>query len=373
LRDGGHLAQIEWLTDAVLTNEGVAHLGVEGPGGEERLTVASLLELERHLLDVARDGRRFRAGLADRAAIEAALRARPSLSAEQEVLVRCITSSGNLVEVVIGKAGAGKTFALDGARAAWNGSGLSVQGAALSARAAAELESGTGIPSVTLARLLAGIEKSEVSLGARSVVVLDEAGMVGTRQLARLADATSEAGAKLLLIGDPYQLPEIEAGGALVGLVAAVGAAKLTENRRQREPWERNALDELRSGRVIAAVDAYTYAGRVHLAHAAEAARACLVSDWADSFVAGEHAEMYAPRRHDVEALNVSAREELRHRGLLGDDVIEAGERRFALGDEVMCLRNDRRPRCAQRDEGDRSPGRRGLGRRMYRHRRESP
>ena len=160
-----------------------------------------------------------------------------------------LTSSGAGVEVVVGKAGAGKTLALAAARMSWESSGYRVLGTALSARAARGLRDGAGIDSQTLASLLAGIESGRTKLGASDVVVLDEAGMVGTRALARLVESADDAGAKVVLVGDPRQLPEIEAGGALAGLIERVGAVELTENRRQQSSWERVALDALRMGR----------------------------------------------------------------------------------------------------------------------------
>ena len=167
--------------------------------------------------------------------------------------------------------------------------------------------------------------------------------MVGTRALASLLDATEAAGAKLVLVGDPRQLPEIEAGGALAALVERVGAIELTENRRQREPWERLALDALRLGRAEVALATYERAGRVHSAPSVAEARLELVERWAESFAAGHDAVMLAVGRAEVAALNEDARATLRRSGRLGADVLEADGSGFAVGDKVVCLRNDRR------------------------------
>ncbi len=72
--------------------------------------------------------------------------------------------------------------------------------------------------------------------------MVDEAAMVGTRKLLRLLDHAERAGAKVVLVGDPCQLPEIDAGGAFKGLAERLEPAMLAENRRQHEPWERAAL-----------------------------------------------------------------------------------------------------------------------------------
>jgi hypothetical protein len=118
---------------------------------------------------------------------------------------------------------------------------------------------------------------------------------------------------------------------------------ELKENRRQHEVWEREALAELRSGSVVAAVSAYEQAGRVTMAPNAEMARAALVDAWWQARQAGDHVMMYALRRSDVDDLNARARKRMDASRLLGADRLTVAGRQFAPGDQVMCLRNDRR------------------------------
>ena len=96
--------------------------------------------------------------MVDESDLHAALDARPSLAAEQVRLVAQLTTSGHGVEVVAAAAGTGKTFSLDAARDAWARSGHQVVGCALAARAAAELQAGSGIPSTTIARLVGDLD-----------------------------------------------------------------------------------------------------------------------------------------------------------------------------------------------------------------------
>ncbi len=138
------------------------------------------------------------------------------------------------MEVVRAPAGTGKTFALDAAREAWQASGVPVLGCALSAKAAGELRDQAAIDTTTIARLTYALDHG-VRLAQGSVLVVDEAGMVGTRDLARLLDAAEQAQAKLVLVGDDRQLPEIQAGGLFSALADRLGAIELTEVRRQRE------------------------------------------------------------------------------------------------------------------------------------------
>jgi len=234
------------------------------------------------------------------------------------------------------------------ARAAWQAGGHPVIGAALAARAAAELQSGAGIPSTTIDRLLIDLERPGPlsGLDPGSVVVIDESGMVGTRKLARLLDAAERDRAKIVLVGDPRQLPEIDAGGAFAALAHQPWIIELVDNRRQAEASERQALAELRSGSVQRAVAAYSEAGRVNLAASADAARDALVGDWWAARQTGGSAAMYALRRSDVDDLNRRARKHMRTAGLLGADSIQVAGRELATGDEIICLCKRSSPRC---------------------------
>ena len=84
--------------------------------------------------------------------------------------------------------------------------------------------------------------------------------MLGSRKLARLLDHAQHAEAKVVLVGDDRQLAAIDAGGGFRALRLRLGASELTENRRQHQAWEREALELVRSGLVEEAVAAY----RVH-------------------------------------------------------------------------------------------------------------
>ena len=314
---------------------------------EPRYSTPELLALERRLVDRAVAGSNARVAVVDSTDVEAALQRRPSVSDEQAAMVRRLTSSGAGVDVVVGKAGAGKTFALDAAREAWQSAGARVVGAALAARAAAELNAGAGIDSYTIDALLADLDRgpSGTGLAQGSVVVVDEAAMVGTRKLARLLDHADRAGAKVVLVGDHRQLPEIDAGGVFRGLLHRLDPIHLDENRRQRQPWERAALDELRTGAPSAAIAAYADAGALTVGATADEVREALVTDWWDAYA--EHVRdagvMIAARVSDVEDLNDRARRYLIAAGRLTGPGLHAAEREYRQGDRVVTLHNDRR------------------------------
>src|SRR4051812_47575862 len=120
-------------------------------------------------------------------------------------MVERLTRDDRFVQVVVGKAGTGKTFALDAARDAWERSGFVVLGVSVARRAARELEEGAGIRSTSLHALLSETRVRAFAPGC--VVVIDEAAMVPTRDLHTLAERVHGARGKLVLVGDFRQLP----------------------------------------------------------------------------------------------------------------------------------------------------------------------
>lgn len=309
-----------------------------------RWTTADLLATERHLLELVARDHATTAGVVNTVTLEQVLTRHPELSGEQRRMVENVTRSGNTIDLVEGAAGAGKTMALRAAAQAWDESRQVVVGAALSARAARQLQDGSGIQSATLDRLLNDLDRPDTSgLTGRHVVVVDEAAMVGTRKLTRLLDHADAAGAKVVLVGDPHQLPEIEAGGAFAALAQRLDPSHLVDNRRQVEGWERAMLADLRSGDTSGIVGSLEEHDRLHVGATPDDARTELVHDWLAARTQGSNALMLAPRQSEVDQLNDEARAMLQRDGLLGPDAVEWFGRRFAVGDEVVALRNDYR------------------------------
>ncbi len=344
-RDGAGVDQIEALADRVLASNRVIALGAPADQLSRRghaFTTQEMLNVERQLIEGACARRGVEQARASVAAVERALAGHPELTPEQVQMVHHVALAPDGVAVVVGRAGAGKTRALVAAREALEASGANVIGCSTSARAAKVLVEEAGVASTTLARLLSTLRRGDHGpLDAASVVIVDEAGMVGTRPLAELLSRAADAGARVVLVGDPAQLPEIEAGGAFRALADRLGAIELTGNRRQREAWERLALVHLRKGRATEALALYRERGRVHLALSPGDARAQVLDDWWERRADGETL-MLAARRRDVDALNAQARERRRAAGeLQGDDVVVGG-RPFAIGDRVVATRNRR-------------------------------
>jgi hypothetical protein len=323
----------------------------------QRYSTKELLALEAEVIAAAAGRQGDGAGLVPKQVVTVVLaghlgrRPRPGsplprLAPDQAAMVAALTTSGHGVQLVNAQAGAGKTFALDAARAVWQAAGYRVVGAALPGRAAEELAAGAGIDSSTISRLLLDLEDPRApGLGPGTVLVIDEAGMVGTRLLARLLAAAEHAGAKVVLVGDTQQLPEIDCGGLFRGLQVRLGAVELANNRRQVERWEREALALLRAGDAGGAVGRYWQHGRVVVGDSAPALRSQLVADWwAAMGRSGEQPPvMIAARRADVVDLNGRARALMVADGRLGPQALTVGGQEYAVGDRIVTLRNQRR------------------------------
>ncbi len=168
--------------------------------------------------------------------------------------------------------------------------------------------------------------------------------MIGTGQLAHLLDHAEQQHVKVVLVGDPRQLPEIDAGGLFRALTTRLPAIELTDNRRQHLQWEQAALDELRHGNPDTALHAYTKHGRIRAADTAQRLRDQLVDDWwhtARDNLPGSI--MIALRRDDVAELNHRARATMLAAGQLTGPVLQVGDAEFQTGDRIVCLRNNRK------------------------------
>jgi ATP-dependent exoDNAse (exonuclease V) alpha subunit len=263
------------------------------------------------------------------------------MSEEQRAAVGAIVMSGNSVDVVIAGPGTGKTFSLDAAKEAWQRSGHRVIGCALSAAAAHQLQSGSGIPSTTIAMLDIDLRRRHEWFDANTVLVVDEAGMVGTRAIAPLIDEATAAGAKVVLVGDTKQLPEIDAGGLLRALERQHPIVTVTENRRQQVSWEREVLDDYRAMRVERAIGSLDRHGSVVTGTNADVVRQAMADDWWRHRQSDEEALMMAHRNVDVDDLNRRARSHLADAHKLQGRTIVVNDRPFQIGDTVVCLRND--------------------------------
>jgi hypothetical protein len=274
-----------------------------------------------------------------------ALAAHVTAGPDQQAMARDLCQGGHGVAVVVGRAGTGKTFALGIARHAWQRDGYRLLASAPTGIATISLQ-GEGFEDVaTCDRLLADLDCGQETLSDRTVLVVDEAGMLGSRKLGRLLEDAEQAQAKVVLVGDDRQLAAIDVGGGFRALRLRLGASELTENRRQHQAWEREALDLVRSGLVEEAVAAYRAHDRVVAADSKPAATLDLLQDWWAAYQQADHdptqeVVVLAARRAEVDRLNSLCQELLAARGRLGGERLQVEDRQLAVGDRVVCGHN---------------------------------
>jgi Ti-type conjugative transfer relaxase TraA len=348
-RHSDGIDQFNEVIGAIRSAPNLVELGKDARG-EDRFTTREMIEAEQRLHRAAElMAERERHEVRDRdreAALALAERRGLVLSGEQADALAHVTDGRDL-GVVVGHAGTGKSAMLGVSREAWEAAGYQVRGVALSGIAAENLESGSGIASRTIASMEHGWQQGRDLLTTRDVLVIDEAGMVGTRQLERVLSHAAVAGAKVVLVGDPQQLQAIEAGAAFRSIHERHGGAEIGEVRRQREDWQRDATRDLATGKTANALETYRSHGMVHEAQTREQARGDLVEHWdRDRQASPDRSRIILTHTNDeVRALNEAARERMRAVGELGDEVrvtVERGARHFASGDRVMFLQNER-------------------------------
>jgi AAA domain len=312
---------------------------------ERRWSTPDLLAVEQRLVVGATGRTEEHAAVASHQAVRDALAAHPTAGSDQQAMVRDLCQGGAGVALVVGRAGTGKTFALGIARHAWQLDGYRLLATAPTGIATLSLQ-GEGFEDVaTCDRLLGDLDRGQETLSDRTVLVVDEAGMVGSRKLARLLEHVQQAEAKVVLVGDDRQLAAIDAGGGFRALRLRLGASELTENRRQHQAWEREALELVRSGLVDDAVAAYQAHDRVVAADSKPAATLALLQGW---WAAWQQAEgdpaqeviVLAVRRAEVDRLNTACQELLAARGRLGGERLQVEDRQLAVGDRVVCGKN---------------------------------
>lgn len=340
------------LADAFLARPEV--IGIASTPKGDRYTTRAIWQLEQKALASAEAmAVRTDRAVVDEITVSRVLARRPSIKPDQEAMVRRLLSGGEGLTVVVGEAGSGKTYATVAAAHGWARERTGLRVAAPTWRAANVLRS-EGLNATSVARVLAELDRGTAAgrqaLARGSVLVVDEAGMVDSRALARLVAHAQEAEAKLVLIGDPAQLGEIEAGGLFAAIVARSEPIVLDEVIRHRHELEREAAKMVREGEGRQAISVYQGAERVTVSDDPLARRGAMVADWWQSFERGSDALMIAKRNAEVAELNALARDRMRAADRLGAEEIEVGEARFAVGDQVITRINDQRQNIYNRE-----------------------
>lgn len=335
-------ARVEQRIDALLKSGELIEL-IDPALRDVRFTSREMLAIER---DVAGRAKRMSAQVVtvDRKKLDEASR---ELSSEQASALEHIMS--RRLSAVSGVAGSGKSRLVGAARELWQGQGRRVIAAAIAAKAARGLADGAGIAeATTVDSLLARLDRGTETFTPGTVIVLDEAGMVGSRKMQQIVSAAEKSGAHIHLIGDYRQLQPIDAGGSFRAICRSVGSAELRDVRRQNREIDRKIVRDLAEGRTEQAVAAMRAQGSIREHESTHAAKAEIARATVEDLAAGKSAIAMTGTRRDAADINQLAREHARAKGLVtGPDLTfttaSGDEKSLADGDRIMFTRNDKR------------------------------
>lgn len=317
-----------------------------GDETEIRYTTREMLEIEQGILDksLARQAEETH-----RVDTSAAIAARPTMTQEQRDALRHICETPGGVKIVEGMAGTGKSYLMGAARESWEAAGYEVIGAALAGKAAAGLESGSGIKSQTIHSLLAELDQGQRQLSNKTILVIDEGGMVGSCQMARLLDHAHQVGAKPVIVGERRQIQPIDAGGAFRVLSERLGAARMENIVRQKNAdtviEDRQVVKQFADGKADEALQSMRERGLLKTTETRAQAMQEMVRDWAQARDPSKPGEslMLAATRAEVAQLNAMARSGLKADGRLAGGLqapTANGMKEFTVGERIIFLKN---------------------------------
>jgi len=339
----GDLEQYNQVVSAIKSADNVIALGKDDYDNPVYST-KEMIELEHKMLDHAYNlnvskGHKISEKYIDKVKNDMVLRE------AQKNAFNHLTEDGRL-KVLTGFAGTGKSYLMAYVREAFEDSGYNVRGVALSAMAAENLEKESGIKSATIDKAFYGWDNfKDYSLSYKTILVIDEAGMVGTEKMEKLLDYVRCTGAKAIILHDTEQLGAIQAGAPSRAIAERFGQEWMTDILRQKDPEMKQATYEFGIQKTAAALNRYEKLGAInHAAVNETAARSLLIEAWATDRLEGKTQLIMAGTRESVKALNESAREVLISSGEIEKGnayTTKRGERHFAVGDRVYFLENN--------------------------------
>lgn len=329
--------------------------------GAQIMSTPEMVELEQKMVEDAKRLNPKNALLPEQ--LEKFISQRATMTEEQANAVRHVCYSPRLCSIFSGAAGSGKSFSSDTVREALEASGKNVVGLALSWKAADVMRHEASVESArAIAGFLADIDKGKIKLDRNSVILIDEAGLVDSRSMAKILRAASESDAKVILTGDTRQLLPVQAGGALNTLATELGEARIDSVRRQRLDWQKEAGLAIALGDANSAVKAYAEAGNIKIDWTKQDSMKRLVEDWRNFRNANpdESAVVIATTRREVSALNEMMRDVMRKDGVVtGPDfsvqVTDGNETKtinLAVGDRIQYRKNSKDDCIYNRTEG---------------------
>lgn len=290
-----------------------------------------------------------------KATFQAAVKAcENSMSEEQAAAVR-YTLEANDFRMVRGRAGVGKSFSLKVTKEIYEHFGYDVIGMAIGHSQKTELIASTGIKSVAIAGFLKDYEDGKLNLGPKTIIVVDECGLIGSRTAAKLLEIQAKHGCKIIMTGDEAQHQAVEAGPAMKIMMLEAGSCIISAIRRQKQAWERQMVTDLSEGRSLTALAALDSHGQLIFEDTREATIMRMVDDWREYTAAnpGKTTLMLAVSNEDCRMMVDQIRKTLKQRGVIGQTdtfitckaqggtdksaTIELG---FSVGDRITLRKN---------------------------------
>jgi len=313
-----------------------------------RYTTKAVLESEHDVLNAAQELARNRDHEISVAARATVLKQEKygSISREQVRALRHATGAAGIA-LIDGQAGTGKSYTMSAIREVYEAQGRRVVGLAPTNAVAQDMKENGFARARTLHSELFALDKGNTQWDSRTVIMLDEAAMIDTRNLAKIAAHARDAGAKLVLIGDERQLSSIERGGMFGVLKGCHGAAELREVRRQLADEDRVASRLMAKGNYRDALLSYQKKGEISWADTESEAADALIGQWAkDSTLDPAKARfVFAYTNQDVNELNGAIRHLRQERGELGPSTsfeTKHGRAEFARGDRIQFTGTDK-------------------------------
>lgn len=309
-------------------------------------TTPEMLITERQMLDLA--GKESDAHIIK--LTDAQREQMSSLKDEQMRAVEHVLGDRKGTSVVEGTAGAGKTYTMGQLAKVYQAEGYQVTGLATAWTAANNLKNEAGLDDArAITGFVRGIEKGEIQLTDKSVLILDEAGMSGSKSVHAVLQAADRAGAKTILLGDTRQQKSVSAGDPLRMIAQQNGSARLDVITRQRDDAQRAAVPLFFQGKAREAIKAYDDQGKIHIQTGADSTQNALVAQWLHDRVNKTQDQIIlALDRDSVSALNSKAHEAAKQAGLVDgtqsisvDAIDNKSPIEFCVGDRIQFRKND--------------------------------
>ena len=276
-----------------------------------------------------------------------------SLTKAQRAAFESVAGEKRGLHIIRGRAGVGKSYVLSPIAEAYQKAGYQVLGLAPTHKASNNLQRSGFDVTMTAHRFVFAAHNNKISLPSKSLIVIDEAGMIGTEHFVELMNAAKQFGSKVLLVGDERQLASIQRGDMLEELAQRHGSVLIDEIKRQQDGWQKDVARSLADGKFDRAVRVLDQESKIHWSQDKNDAKAHLMEDWAKdvrrSIGQGEgigNRFILAIRNFDVDALNMASRYLLKDWGQVEAQDYEIkndrGRYLFAVGERIQFAKSDK-------------------------------